>query len=266
MIKMTDQWCIQVDITNVCVGHDCLYCSRYNRHIRNDQKYFMPLEQVDKVLNSLVGWPKTIGIIGGEPILHPQFIDICKQIQKIFPKEKMGLWTSGGHKYQEYLPTINETFGFVAFNEHSEHQKNTCKHQPLSLAISEVVEDELLVEKLVDNCWTQKNWCGTSNKFGSYFCEISAAIDLILFDGAHAWPTEGHWWDKSPEQYKEQREALCKFCGMALPVDRELIKNTKEKETISKAKSLGIQGYIVKATSVPSEVVEKVWEIANLKK
>jgi len=45
-----------------------------------------------------------------------------------------------------------------------------------------------------------------------------------------------------------------------------MLTNESNEETISKAKSLGIQGYIVKATSIPTEVVEKVWEIANLKK
>jgi len=45
-----------------------------------------------------------------------------------------------------------------------------------------------------------------------------------------------------------------------------MLTNESNEETINKAKSLGIQGYIVKATSIPTEVVEKVWEIANLKK
>src|SRR3989344_4257348 len=45
-----------------------------------------------------------------------------------------------------------------------------------------------------------------------------------------------------------------------------ILTNESSEETINKAKSLGIQGYIVKATSIPTEVVEKVWEIANLKK
>src|SRR3989338_3490113 len=45
-----------------------------------------------------------------------------------------------------------------------------------------------------------------------------------------------------------------------------MLTNESNEETISKAKSLGIQCYIVKATSIPTEVVEKVWEIANLKK
>lgn len=45
-----------------------------------------------------------------------------------------------------------------------------------------------------------------------------------------------------------------------------ILTNESHGETIERAKSLGIQGYIVKATSVPTEVVEKVWQIADLKK
>ena len=43
-----------------------------------------------------------------------------------------------------------------------------------------------------------------------------------------------------------------------------MLTNESDKDKIEKAKSLGIKGYIVKATSVPSEVVEKAVEIANL--
>lgn len=45
-----------------------------------------------------------------------------------------------------------------------------------------------------------------------------------------------------------------------------MLTNESDPEKINKAKSLGIKGYIVKATSVPSEVVEEVWKIADLKK
>lgn len=43
-----------------------------------------------------------------------------------------------------------------------------------------------------------------------------------------------------------------------------MLTNESNEDSINKAKALGIQGYIVKATSVPTEVVEKVREIANL--
>ncbi len=45
-----------------------------------------------------------------------------------------------------------------------------------------------------------------------------------------------------------------------------MLTNESNEDSINKAKTLGIQGYIVKATSVPTEVVEKVKEIANLSK
>ena len=44
-----------------------------------------------------------------------------------------------------------------------------------------------------------------------------------------------------------------------------MLTNESSQETIDKAKALGIQGYIVKATSVPTEVVEQVWKIAGKK-
>lgn len=52
-----------------------------------------------------------------------------------------------------------------------------------------------------------------------------------------------------------------------LAPDSTVIMLTNESNTdkIEKAKSLGIKGYIVKATSIPTEVVEKVWAIAGLK-
>jgi two-component system, chemotaxis family, chemotaxis protein CheY len=44
-----------------------------------------------------------------------------------------------------------------------------------------------------------------------------------------------------------------------------MLTNESDREKIEKAKSLGIKGYIVKATSIPSEVVEEALKIANLK-
>ena len=43
-----------------------------------------------------------------------------------------------------------------------------------------------------------------------------------------------------------------------------MLTNESDKEKIEKAKSLGIKGYIVKATSIPSEVVDEAMKIAHL--
>ena len=44
-----------------------------------------------------------------------------------------------------------------------------------------------------------------------------------------------------------------------------MLTNESDPERIAKAKILGAKGYIVKATSIPSEVVDEVAKIANLK-
>lgn len=42
-----------------------------------------------------------------------------------------------------------------------------------------------------------------------------------------------------------------------------MLTNESQSERIEKAKSLGVAGYIVKATSIPSEVVEEIIKIAD---
>ena len=77
MKPIQQAWNMQIDITNIC-GLDCIYCTRYNKHLRNNQRYNMELDYFEKVLQSLEEWPNIIGIIGGEPLLHPKFEEICE--------------------------------------------------------------------------------------------------------------------------------------------------------------------------------------------
>lgn len=227
MKPISEAWCCQIELTNFC-GHDCLYCSRHNKHIRKDQRFFMSTEFLESALDSLKDWPGKIGIIGGEPLLHPEFEKCCKIIQSKFDRGKMGLWTSGGSRWESLKPFIDETFVFVAYNEHNKQQKEVCKHQPLTLAICDLVPDVELREKLIDDCWVQRTWCPTISPKGAFFCEVAYALDLI-FDGPGGFEITEDWWKRTPEEYKKQRDRYCKFCGMALPYERELIKNTKEK-------------------------------------
>ena len=53
-----------------------------------------------------------------------------------------------------------------------------------------------------------------------------------------------------------RNEKLCEKSSVIM------LTNESNEESINKAKSLGIKGYIVKATSVPTAVVEQVWKIA----
>ena len=228
MIPIYSSWCCQIELTSYC-GRKCLYCSRYNRHLRPDQRFHMPLDVFEKALDSLHEWPGRIGIIGGEPILHPEFKDACELIKRKFPKKKMQLWTSGGKRWEEFKSLVNETFADVAYNEHSEKQKLDCRHQPLTIAIKEVVQDESIRRQLIDNCWVQRTWCPTITPYGAYFCEVAAAQDILLNGGKNAWPITHDWWKKKPSQFQGQVSLFCDNCGMAIPMERELIQNVVEK-------------------------------------
>lgn len=228
MKPIFQNWCIQIDITNYCFM-SCLYCSRYNGHLRKDQRRHMTIEQFTTALDSLADWPAKIGIIGGEPLMHPQFREFCAEIQKRFPKDKMGLWTSGPEPLKRNVDIIQSTFGFMAYNEHSPEQVNVCRHQPLTISIKEAVPDESLRKQLIDDCWVQRTWCASINHFGAYFCECAAAQDVLLNDGVNAWPVTPGWWNKTPDMFQDQVDKFCGDCGMAIPMERELIKNTTEK-------------------------------------
>lgn len=227
MKPISEAWVCQIEVTNVC-GRGCLYCSRFDRHIRKDQRFFMDMETLEKALMSLEGWPNQIGIIGGEPVFHPEFEAICKLLQKYNSKSKYGLWTSGGERYVRYHNLIDETFGFVAYNEHTEAQRKVCKHQPLTIAIQDVVIDEEYRKQLINDCWVQKTWCPSIAPKGTFFCEVAYALDSIL-DGQGGYPIEPGWWKRTPIEFQDQVGRYCKHCGMALPVETELIKTQREK-------------------------------------
>jgi len=81
-----------------------------------------------------------------------------------------------------------------------------------------VVEDEALMWELIRACPFQEHWSPVINDHGAYFCEIGATQDRILHGGRHAWPVKPGWWDKRPEDFEDQVQALCVNCSGCLPM------------------------------------------------
>lgn len=229
MKPIRDSWFCQIEVNNIC-PLDCAYCSRYIRHLRPDQRYNIKIDVFRQAVQSLDGFKGDIGLIGGEPTLHPQFRDLCSILKdelKI-PRDRLGLWTSGGRKFDELKSVINQTFGMLAYNEHNPEQEKVCRHQPLTIAIQDVVSDEDYMWELIDNCWVQRQWCPSINPKGAFFCEVAGALDILL-DGPGGWPLEARWWDKDPAEFRDQVERYCPYCGMAIPIERELLSSQREK-------------------------------------
>jgi len=227
MKPLNESWMVLIEITNHC-WKNCLYCSRFSKHIRKDQRFHMPLEQIEQSIKSYEGFPRFIGIIGGEPTLHPQFKQVCELLLDYYPPSKYSLLTTGGKAYERHLPTIKKTFhGFVSYNEHSEEQNKVCKHQPSTLAIDDVVKDEVIKKNLIDNCWVQLYWCPTIGVKGAFFCEVAYALDTIL-DGPGGYDIEPGWWKKDPKDFQDQVERYCGRCGMPVPCERQVVGSKKE--------------------------------------
>lgn len=210
MFAVRDKSVIQIEVTNAC-ENECTNCSRFAGHYRNT--YFMSLEQVEKAIDSLTGFSGGIGIMGGEPLMHPDFHEICLLMKRMVPPEKRYLWTSG-YNWNARRRTVRTTFGEnVHFNNHND---TTQKHHPMLLGISDVIEDKELVRRLIDDCWVNRKWSASINPKGSFFCEIAAAMD-VLFDGPGGHHVIRGWWDKDPDDFRDQIERYCYRCGACVP-------------------------------------------------
>jgi len=216
---------IQIELTNAC-PFECCHCSRFVGH--HTKPFFMTVSEVEKALDSLQGYPGHIGIMGGEPTLHPDFEKICKLLQKYVPvKARRELWTSGAN-WKKYEKLINETFykELIAFNDHSDPMH--CWHQPLQVAIEEVFngnfhmgpdrkeKDQQLMNKIIDNCWVNLRWSASVTPMGAYFCEVAAARAMLL-KGPKGLPVEWEWWKRDEDAFAYQREELCRRCSACLP-------------------------------------------------
>lgn len=214
MIDVKYQKLIQITVTHKC-PFDCCHCSQLVPHMA--KPFTMSLEQVETALKTLIDYPGHIGIFGGEPLLHPKFPEICKLMQKYVPvKLRRELWTMGAN-WKKYKDIIEETFykEAIAYNEHEKEQ--SCWHQPLQIAIEEVVKDKDLMWRIINNCWVQLRWSAAITPKGAYFCEVAAAR-AHLFGKPNGIPVEKGWWKRDLSVYREQIESLCPKCSACLPM------------------------------------------------
>lgn len=235
MKEVSDAWLIQIEVTNACIL-SCAYCTRNVRHI--DKPFFTDLETIEKALMSLENWDKPVGLIGGEPTIHPKFEAICELMVKYLPRKHRGLWTAGGMKYEKHKKLIDETFGIVNFNNH----KMDCYHQPMLISSEEIIEDVELRNELINNCWLQREWSPSIGPNGAFFCEVAQSYDY-LFQENKGLPIEKDWWSKDLSHYREQINTFCTKCSICIPfesyidtVDEELI-SPKNLERLKKANS-----------------------------
>lgn len=229
---------IQIEVTNSC-SLQCSNCTRFVGH--HPKPFFMDLAMVERAIRSLEGYPGQIGIMGGEPTLHPQFKEICELMQKLAPNRRQrSLWTNG-LRWEEYKDIINETFDadHIIYNDHKDAEVG--KHQPLLIAAEEILADRELMWRLIGNCWVQWRWGASITPKGGFFCEVAAAQDY-LFNGPGGYELEPGWWNKNPNEFLDQVKRYCPRCSAAVPmerVDAHVAYDVVSEEVAAKLKALG---------------------------
>jgi hypothetical protein len=218
----------QIDITNACHSR-CSNCTRLIGHHGKDKIFFMSVECFKKAVDSFEGFNEIVGIIGGDPVLHPDFVEMCEYLYLKRPNPKhRGLWSSMPAKYYEHFAVIQRVFPKWQFlNDRGIESgrpwvKSTPSiHTPMMVAVKDVVKDEAKMWELIDNCWVQKEWSSTITPKGAFVCEVMGAWDNLL-DGPGGLPVEPGWWKIQPSdpRFQEQVKRYCPGCGGCLPANR----------------------------------------------
>lgn len=233
-----DMKVLQIDITNACVNK-CSNCTRFCGH--HNKPFFMDFETFKKAVDSYEGWNGMVGIIGGEPTLHPEFEkfanylkekrtkanlnlarkpipDFQNYIFQNFTKGKSlaGLWCSLNSGYYRHFEIINETFQDQYLNDHN----NKCLHQAILVTRKELgISDEEFYKRR-DNCFAQNTWSATITPKGAFFCEVAAHLDM-LFNGPGGWQIEKGWYNRTPDEFGDQLQ-WCEMCGLCLDVPQRI--------------------------------------------
>lgn len=234
LISPAQQKVIQLEITDAC-PLKCSNCTRLVAH--EPAPWFIDRETFARAVDSLRGYSGLVGIMGGEPTIHPQFAELTAHAHTVLQRgadrdlglapvvdfaayrerhlnslhHRLGLWTSLGRGYRRHYELIQRVFGYQCINTH----ENSGLHQGLLMARKDLgIADPEWLERR-DRCWIQRYWSASINDQGAYFCEIAAAIDRLLFAGRHAWQVEPGWWQRTPADFGAQLE-LCEYCAAPL--------------------------------------------------
>ena len=214
LLKMTT---LQLEITNACQNQ----CSNCTRLVGHYPTWYMSMEQFKTAVDSMAGLHTMapnclVGIMGGEPLLHPHFEEICEYARSKFTPEHLGLWTCLPKGKERYRELIVNTFGNVFINDHS---LNNIMHAPLLVAAHELkCLEDWQKWQLIDNCYAQEMWSASINPHGAFFCELAASLSMLLSKEPDGWPVEPGWWLRVPRDYNEQIDKYCMNCGFAMPL------------------------------------------------
>jgi len=198
---------IEIDITYACNLH-CLNCNRSVRQA--PEALHMPLSMIIKFVNDSIRrrkhW-KRIRVLGGEPTVHPEFIEIIAELLRYrssFPNSIIEVVTNGhGELVESRLRQLPPDIWI----ENSSKQSSTQPlFRPFNLAPT---DDPRYRHADFNNGCAIMHECGMGlTPLGYYPCAVAGGIDRITQQRLGR--------DELPSDDDDMQEAvapLCRLCG-----------------------------------------------------
>jgi hypothetical protein len=228
---------IEIDITYAC-NLKCFNCNRSCGLAPSGDR--LSLDQIKKFLREStakgIQW-EGIRILGGEPTLHPEFLQIVDEViafkDSQCPAVEITITTNGfGKKVNDVIKKLSSKV-IVA---NTAKESNEQEFIPFNLAPKDSV-----IYRYADyssGCFIIRD-CGMGlSPYGYYPCAVSGAIDRVfgLDIGRKSLP-------ELSDPMRDQMEALCRYCGFfshsnPIVIDKNLMseswRNAYENYKISK--------------------------------
>jgi len=201
---------IELDITYIC-NLTCSGCSRSSAQAPSSMH--MPIEVIQNFLKETetkgIRW-ESLHILGGEPTLHPDFVEIVLTLDEWFqmhsPETDLKVITNGVSKLtQSNLEKIPERWHYDNSFK-IDFQKATSHFEPFNLAPIDL--EKWKEQDFKKGCYiTQDSGIGLT-PYGYFHCAIAGGMERIM--------SLGHGLESMPEhpwEMLEMMEDYCKNCG-----------------------------------------------------
>ena len=205
---------IELDITYAC-DLRCVACNRScSQAPSNDDA--MTFDQVCQFIEESIQlgieW-ELINILGGEPTLHPEFLDIVKlilheYIEKASPSTVLQITSNGFSKNaKDLLRNLPESKNIVMDHYSQKDSKENTYFTSFNNAPIDNEEYQDLEFK--KGCWVT-SYCGIGlNKYGYYPCGVAGSMDRVMGFDVGMKRLE----DVSIPQMNDLLDQFCRYCG-----------------------------------------------------
>ena len=256
---------IQIHVTRAC-DLSCFNCTQGSN--LGGKTSFISLEHFEQACISLKDYFGVVGVFGGNPAVHPQFLELCSIMSKHIPYERRGIWCNNAHGKASIMrgcfnprhSNINVHLNKEAADEFrkewpevrivGEHEES--RHSPVYVAMKDVINDEGTRWELISDCDINHHWSAMIGVFRgelrAWFCEVAGAQAMLHQDDPD-YPDTGmnvnggpilhkdvwydQWWQLPMTAFAHQVRKHCHECSVPLRGYGELSQANNGKEQTS---------------------------------